>query len=108
MISLLRAGSLLVIVVGAIAACTSSAGPPSDNCNWPIDLVPSQLPDLHPEQACEILVVNGARTLRVEVAAVTACGTTECDTSCSSPDRQMSFAFCYRGGPGGAQGGPSR
>ena len=96
---LVRFASGVGLLLAAVAACSSTNE--ADRCDWPVDLAPPQLQNPHPEQACEILVVNGARTLHVEVTGVADCGTSGCAAACSSPDLQMTFSHCDRGGPGG-------
>ena len=88
-----------VALVLPIAACSTNAAP-NDRCETSVDLTPAQLADVYPEKPCEIVVTNGARTVRVEVTVAT-CSTIECDANCSSPDLQMGFSLCNRGGQAG-------
>lgn len=88
-----------------------------DRCDFAA-VTPMNLQDPQPDQPCEIVVTNGARSLRVEVTGVAACDGGVCPATCSSPDLQMGFARCYRGakagdpfvvtldGPSGAAIGP--
>lgn len=80
----------------ATAACSTS-GSLDDRCDFAA-VTPTNLEDPQPDQPCEIVLTNGSRTLRVEVAGVAACDAGVCDAACSSPDLQLEFPLCYRGG----------
>lgn len=94
-------GSLLCLGVAVVLPSAACYTPEECPATSTVELTPAQLVDLYPEKPCEIVITTGSRTMRVEMA-VAACGASECDAACSSPDLQMGFSVCARGGqPGG-------